>query len=269
MHPRRRPHSQAIPRSPPGFRDFEEAQELRKHRFYIFVIAALAVVGFLFQGSATAHTGKRGPCTTGSRRPDRAEHGVTDAQRILRRARLDEHPASGRGPTTGTATTGGTGTAGRTATTGGTGTAGCTATGGPTTSTGTATTGCTGTAGCTATTGCTGTAGCTATGGPGHTGTGTGSLFVERRFRTPSPVRVGWQLRRQHGQWLLRRLPVLGERLAGSRVLRAPERRLTGSTGSGCAATAGPKWLEPVALMLGPTRAELMVRFVAGRTGHR
>jgi flagellar biosynthesis GTPase FlhF len=38
---------------------------LRKHRFYIFVIAALAVVGFLFQGSATAHTGNAAPARLG------------------------------------------------------------------------------------------------------------------------------------------------------------------------------------------------------------
>ena len=65
MLPRRRPHSHAIPRSPPGFRDFEEAQELRKHRFYIFVIAALAVVGFIFHGSAAAHTGNAAPAGLG------------------------------------------------------------------------------------------------------------------------------------------------------------------------------------------------------------
>jgi flagellar biosynthesis GTPase FlhF len=65
MLPRRRPHSHAIPRSLPGFRDFEEAQELRKHRFYIFVIAALAVVGFLFQGSATAHRANSTPARLG------------------------------------------------------------------------------------------------------------------------------------------------------------------------------------------------------------
>jgi flagellar biosynthesis GTPase FlhF len=66
MLPRRRPHSHAIPRSPPGFRDFEEAQELRKHRFYIFVIAALAVVGIVFHGSATtAHTASPTPARLG------------------------------------------------------------------------------------------------------------------------------------------------------------------------------------------------------------
>jgi flagellar biosynthesis GTPase FlhF len=38
---------------------------LRKHRFYIFVIAALAVVGFIFQGSATAHTANSSPARLG------------------------------------------------------------------------------------------------------------------------------------------------------------------------------------------------------------
>jgi flagellar biosynthesis GTPase FlhF len=38
---------------------------LRKHRFYIFVIAALAVVGFIFHGSATAHTGNSAPAGLG------------------------------------------------------------------------------------------------------------------------------------------------------------------------------------------------------------
>lgn len=65
MLPRRRPHSHAIPRSLPGFRDFEEAQELRKHRFYLFVIAALAVVGFLSQGSASAHRADSTPARLG------------------------------------------------------------------------------------------------------------------------------------------------------------------------------------------------------------
>jgi flagellar biosynthesis GTPase FlhF len=38
---------------------------LRKHRFYIFVIAALAVVGFVFHGSAAAHTGNAAPAGLG------------------------------------------------------------------------------------------------------------------------------------------------------------------------------------------------------------
>jgi cell division protein FtsN len=39
---------------------------LRKHRFYIFVIAALAVVGFVFHGSATtAHTANPSPARLG------------------------------------------------------------------------------------------------------------------------------------------------------------------------------------------------------------
>ncbi|MGA8370757.1 MAG: transglycosylase family protein [Acidimicrobiales bacterium] len=38
---------------------------MRKHRFYIFVIAALAVVGFIFHGSATAHTGNSAPAGLG------------------------------------------------------------------------------------------------------------------------------------------------------------------------------------------------------------
>ena len=38
---------------------------MRKHRFYIFVIAALAVVGFVFHGSAAAHTGNAAPAGLG------------------------------------------------------------------------------------------------------------------------------------------------------------------------------------------------------------
>ena len=38
---------------------------MRKHRFYIFVIAALAIVGFIFQGSATAHTSNSAPARLG------------------------------------------------------------------------------------------------------------------------------------------------------------------------------------------------------------
>ena len=95
---------------------FEEAQELRKHRFYIFVIALLAVVGFIFHGSAAAHSANSSPARLGigdltGSNADRV------TQRLLDRTGLDDHS----GTTGRTSTTGCTGTSHRvTATSGGT-----------------------------------------------------------------------------------------------------------------------------------------------------
>src|ERR1035437_9733498 len=62
MHSRRLPAFPCHPRSPTGFRDFEEAQDMRKHRFFLLITAFLAILGVALHQSTSsqAATGNSG-----------------------------------------------------------------------------------------------------------------------------------------------------------------------------------------------------------------